>query len=370
MSGLRRLRVQLAVLAFFATYVPVVILLSVALATQVTVTSEDFVETEVGRSPWVLVTGLALGPVAVAVGWWFAGRAVAPLREIKAVADDIQMTDLSRRIELDEAPSEVNELADSFNRMIERLETASDAQRRLVEDVAHELRTPLAIISTNVDVTLASPKQDIESYRESSRRTKQTVARLGGLVDQLLRAARYEAARLDSLPNDLVDVVSRTVATWEPAAAARDVRMAAHLSEQVVLSFDPASVERCIGNLIDNAIRHSPKSTIVEISVGATPNWAWCRVRDHGEGILARDHAQLFERFWSETNDSEHSGLGLAIGREIARAHGGVLTVQSTRGEGTSFILWLPVVSDATIAEITVDGIHHLYDPTGSKPES
>lgn len=182
--------------------------------------------------------------------------------------------------------------------------------------------------------------------------------------DPFSTATRYEAHRLDSLPNDLVEVVRRTVAAWESAAAAHDVRLVAHLREQVVLRFDSASVERCIGNLIDNAIRHSPSSTIVEISVGATPHWAWCRVRDHGEGILARDHAQLFERFWSETNDSEHSGLGLAICREIARAHGGALTVQSTSGEGASFILWLPVVPAATTAEITSDGIHHLHDPS------
>ncbi len=126
MKWLRSLRVQLAVAAFLAVYIPVVVLLSVVLLTEsTTLIDGNVVQVESSPSPWVFVTALVLAPLAMAAAWAVAGRAVAPLRHITTVADEIQASDLSSRIEVTGAPTEVRELAHSFNRMIGRLETAS-----------------------------------------------------------------------------------------------------------------------------------------------------------------------------------------------------------------------------------------------------
>ena len=180
--AVRSLRVQLAVVGFFAIYVPVLLLAGVTAVTDTEIQVVDdgtaVEETSDRRSPWVTVTAAALGPAAAARAWWWSGRAVRPIDRVRTVAEDIEGSDLSRRIALDTGPTEVVALAASFDAMLDRLERAAEAQRRLIEEASHELRTPLTVLKANAEVMLAHPEPTVDLYREGLERSQVAATRL------------------------------------------------------------------------------------------------------------------------------------------------------------------------------------------------
>lgn len=156
----RSLRAQLAIVGFLAIYVPVLLVFGVTSLTEDRVVQtrngvEVASDTSTRRSPWVTWTVVALAPAAAGLAWWWAGRAVRPIDRVRKGAEDIEASDLSRRIGLDHGPAEVVALAASFDAMLARLERAGEVQRRLIEETSHELRTPLSVLATNADVLLA-----------------------------------------------------------------------------------------------------------------------------------------------------------------------------------------------------------------------
>src|SRR5919108_176385 len=173
----RSLRVRLAVLGFLAIYMPVLLLFGVTLATDEheTVETRDGVvttDTATDRSAWPGWTVVALAPAAGALAWWWGGRAVRPIERVRAVAEDIEASDLGRRIGLDRGPTELVSLAASFDAMLDRLERSAHTQRQLIEETSHELRTPLSVLTTNADVLLADPNPTIDGYRRGLERAK------------------------------------------------------------------------------------------------------------------------------------------------------------------------------------------------------
>lgn len=218
MSGAwRSLRVRLALLGFLAIYVPVLLLLGVTVVTEEEVaTSVDgatvATNASSSQSPWVVWTVIVLGPIAAGVAWWWAGRAVRPIDRVRAVAEDIEGADLTRRIGLDHGPSEIVSLAASFDAMLDRLERSADTQRKLIEDTSHELRTPLSVLVTNADVMLAHPNPTVELYREGLERSRSAAHRLRTTISELLVDARGQARMIDRRPTDLA---------WPTAATRR-----------------------------------------------------------------------------------------------------------------------------------------------------
>jgi signal transduction histidine kinase len=345
------LRFRLAALGFGAIYVPVLLLLGV------TVVTEDIEETTGGTGgqpaealvtengaapwPWVPATALALGPVAAAVAWWWAGRAVEPLERIRSVAEEIEAGDLDRRIGLAAGPSEVVSLAASFDAMLARLSDAAELQHRLIEETSHELRTPLAVLSTNADVLLAHPQATVEVYREGLQRSKDTARRLSTIIDELLVDARGRARTVDRRPADLVEIARAALDASRPLAAAREVGLDLDAPGELPCRLDRPSIERAITNLVDNAVRHAPPGTTVEVTVGAAGTVATVAVSDHGPGIAAEHQANVFDRFWRVGDADAGAGLGLAIAKQIAEAHGGRLELASPGpgGDGCHFEL-------------------------------
>lgn len=346
---MRSLRVRLALLGFAAIYVPVLLLLGVTVVTEdertdtvdnreVVVTDTD---TDRGRSPWVTGTVIALAPAAAALAWWWAGRAVRPIDQVRAVAEDIEGTDLGRRIGLARGPTEVVALAASFDAMFDRLERSAETQRRLIEETSHELRTPLAVLVTNTDVLLAHPDPTVEVYRQGLERSKAAGQRLQATIDGLLVDARGRARAIDRRAVDLVALV-RSVAD-EAATAGDGVGVVVRGPAELAASVDEGTVRRAVANLLDNAIRHAPAGTAVEVDVGATAGQTFVTVADHGAGIPPDEQAHAFERFWRARPDAGGTGLGLPIARQVAIAHGGDLTVTSPgpAGDGAAFRLTL-----------------------------
>jgi heavy metal sensor kinase len=279
------------------------------------------------------------------VGWLLARRLLRPVDRITATAEEISATDLSRRIALGGPPDELKRLADAFDSMLERIDGAFAAQRQFLADASHELRNPIAIIQTNLEVAAdeLGPRASV---------VRRATARMARLVDDLLALARSESnghrerVSLAGLANDVAE-------EHGALADSRGVRIEVEGAGGDVLG-DPDALRRALANLVDNAVRVSPQSGSVTIRCGADPGGAWLEVVDEGPGIPREDQAHVFERFWradeSRSRASGGSGLGLAIVRQIVENHGGAITVRSEPGRGARFTIRLPAIAEPLVA--------------------
>jgi signal transduction histidine kinase len=342
------LRLRLAAIGLVGVLVPLLVLLAVSAVseerqTESTDASAGLVtERTRGLSPWVPLTAAALAAPAALAAWWWAGRAVVPLRQITEVAGSIQASSLDRRIGLTDAPEEVQALADSFDQMLDRLAASSQVQRRLVEDTSHQLRTPLAVLATNADVALADPDPTVHDLREALVATRDTVDRLRVVVDGLLATARADHQAATSV-DDIARIAHDAAATYADLARRQGVVVRVSGPDRLPVAVDGPSVARAVADLVENAIRHSPPGGGVEVAVGEEEGGGvvFLSVADEGSGIDPAQTEQIFERYWSGGDGREGGlGIGLAVVKQVAEAHAGV-TVESPLedGRGTRFTL-------------------------------
>ena len=297
----------------------------------------------------------ALGVLFVAslgVGWVVAGRVLRPIGRITAVARDIQATDLSRRIELPGPDDELKQLGDTFDAMLARLDAAFAAQRQFVADASHELRNPLAIIRTNVDVALADPRADPEDLRHTIVVVKRASDRMARLVDDLLALARRQEPILEHEPVDLGVAVTEASDDFVVPAAARNIVLDRAIAPGVVVTGDRDALKRAVANLLENAVRLAPEGSRIRLATGGEGDQAWIAVADEGPGIAPEDQPHVFDRFWRADKGRSRAdggtGLGLAIVRQIAEGHGGQIRLRSKVGVGSSFVIWLPVAASSS----------------------
>ena len=297
----------------------------------------------------------ALGVLFVAslgVGWVVAGRVLRPIGRITSVARDIQATDLSRRIELPGPDDELKQLGDTFDAMLARLDAAFAAQRQFVADASHELRNPLAIIRTNVDVALADPRADPEDLRHTIVVVKRASDRMARLVDDLLALARRQEPILEHEPVDLGAAVAEASDDFVVPAAARNIVLDRAIAPGVVVTGDRDALKRAVANLLENAVRLAPPGSRIRLATGSEDDQAWIAVADEGPGIAPEDQPHVFDRFWradkARSRADGGTGLGLAIVRQIAESHGGQVRLQSKVGVGSSFVIWLPVAAGSS----------------------
>jgi len=283
----------------------------------------------------VLVALAGIG-LAAAFGLVVARAALAPVRQLTRTAERVSETgDLSERIEVG-GRDELSRLAISFNTMLAALEDSTRAQRQLVADASHELRTPLTSLRTNIEV-LASDRALPEEDR--SRLLSDVVEQLGEMTT--LIAELIELARAEQHPSEQEEVRLDLVAADTIERSRRNqpgVTFSASLEKSVVHGV-PATIERAIGNLLDNAAKWSPPGAEVEIEV----HDGLVAVRDHGPGIADEDLPYVFDRFYraKSARGMPGSGLGLAIVRQVAEAHGGEVVAERAEGGGTRMILRL-----------------------------
>lgn len=346
-AAVRSLRVRLAVLGFAAIYLPVLVLFVVVVATTEEEVNSGGQRTETSSFQFTALnwTILGLAPVAAGLAWWWAGRAVRPIDRVRSVAEEIEGTDLSRRIQLRRGPREIVALAASFDAMLDRLEHAATEQRHLIEEASHELRIPLSILMTNAEVLLAHPHATPQEHREGLERSLRATARLEATLTELLVRARERARTLDRRPTDLTALLSGVVADAEVLASPRGIRLLLTAPPSVACPVDEATVRRAVLNLVDNAIRYSPTASDVHIDLEVSAAEVDIVVTDHGPGIPPANQRRIFERFWRGNDDVPGTGLGLPIAHQVAVAHGGALTVASPgpAGDGSRFRFSLPL---------------------------
>lgn len=298
------------------------------------------------------IAGLAgVFVMSFAAGWFAAGRVLRPIAHITRVAREIQATDLSRRIGLMGPDDDLKQLAQTFDAMLDRLEHAFEKQQRLIHDTSHELRNPLAVMRTNLDVTLSDPDADAEQYRHTTEVVRRSAERMSKLVDDLLAYARHEAANRVEAPLDVAALIESLVDEFRGPAEQAGLEIRVTTQSPLMVLGHARSLEQALANLLANAVRFAPESTAIKIQAGQQHDWIWITVGDEGPGIPDDDRVRVFQRYvrlGEGEADRPHlaggqgSGLGLAIVREIVQSHRGDVAIIDS-DVGARFALWLPV---------------------------
>jgi len=280
----------------------------------------------------VLFVGLIAFPLQVLAGallsWVLIGRTLRPLDTLTRATRALSESSLDQRIQLAGPRDEVAELADTFDDMLARLQAAFEAERRFVANASHELRTPLAVIRTEVDVTLADPSTDVEDMRRMGLIVLEATDRADRLLTSLLVLARTQARGVSAQqPVDLAGIVGFALGAVENEREQRDLAVTVEGTSAVVRG-DPALLDRLVGNLVENAVRHNVKGGWVRIGAGVADGACWLEVASSGAVIDPETVAELFEPFrQGRRARTAHrgSGLGLSIVRAVAAAHGGTV---------------------------------------------
>ena len=295
---------------------------------------------------YLIAFGLAATALAFGGGWALATQAVRPAREIAEQAEAITAGSLGSRIRAHSDASEYRRLVAVLNDMLDRLKAAFEAQRRFVADASHEIRHPLAVLRAALDLALRRERSP-EEYRVAIEDAIHQTDRVGTLAEGLLTLARTDAGVLNPRrePHDLSELAAGACRSLELIAASRGVSLEVRAAPLAV-ALDPALIGRVIDNLIDNAIKVTPAGGTVVVQVEPFDGAALVHVIDRGPGVPLELREHLFERFFrgdaARVTDGG-AGLGLAIAKGIAEAHGGSMTYAPNVPAGSRFTLRLPL---------------------------
>lgn len=300
-----------------------------------------------------IIWGLPLALLLAGIGGYvMAAHSLRPIDHITQTAQAITATDLAQRLHYQGPADEVGRLAQTFDTMLDRLQTAFVRERRFTGDAAHELRTPLAALKGRLGVTLSQLRSPAV-YQETLQDMEGQVDRLIRLSNDLLFMARLDQSQfqLQRERIALADLLGAVGDQIRPLADTKHITLDENIPDGLTVSGDLDLLIRLFLNLLDNAIKYTVENGRIIIAAQQTGTKASIVITDTGPGIPAEHLPHLFERFYRVEEDrGRHSqnhhkggaGLGLAIAYEIARTHGGIITVRSELGKGTSFIVQLP----------------------------
>ena len=308
----------------------------------------EFLNTMLGISLGALVL-LAL--LSGAVGWVVAGRMLAPLSTMNEAAKQAASGDLSRRLALAGPRDEIRDLADTYDHMLDSLESSLATYRRFAANASHELRTPLATAQTMIDVALADPGASADQLRSLAERLRETNQANVETVDALLDLAEAQSGDIYREEVDLGEVVSTVLTQLAPEAAEREVTLPAAPGDVVVVEGDPVLLRQAVSNLLRNAVRHNVPGGGIDLELARADGRARLRLSNGGPLVPAERLASLREPFVrgagrGRTRGAGH-GLGLAIVSAVATAHDGVLELSANPSGGLSAVLDLPVRADS-----------------------
>ena len=298
-----------------------------------------------------LLHALALaGPFALLFsavgGYLLAGRVLTPVTTITDLAGRIGPRDLGARLDLDLPNDELGRLARTFDEMLARIDNAFEQQRRFAGDAAHELRTPLSMMRSQVDIALARPRSAV-FYREALQKLDGDVDRMSGLVSTLLTLARADAGHLalDGASFDAAETVELVLEQYTPIAAEVNIDLRSEAATAPLVADEDLLVQVLV-NLIDNALSHTPAGGTVTVGCGRDNGHIRFWVVDTGEGIAPEHQSRIFDRFYrvdaGRSRERGGTGLGLAICRSVVETLGGSISLESVPDRGTRVDVLLP----------------------------
>lgn len=294
-------------------------------------------------------------------GYWLAARALAPVAAMSRKAASIGSTNIGERLVATNPHDELGELASVFNAMLGRLDSAFSQQQRFMQDASHELRSPVAAIRMEAEVTLQNAHRTEEEYRDALATVRQSALRLTRIVDDLFFLARHdaEAEAGATEPLDLGEVVHDALRSLRPLAVARAIQLDLADPPEAPVRGRRAELERIVINVAGNAVKFAPGESRVRVEISPSGETAFAvRVMDEGPGIDPASRDRIFDRFYRVTTPApadkegqprattDGAGLGLPIARALAESHGGTLTLESTSSAGTTFLWTIPRAAD------------------------
>jgi heavy metal sensor kinase len=301
-------------------------------------------EESLDRLRTVLLIGTSLlSLLAGFAGYFLAARALTPIDKITNTARRISTEDLSARLNLPDNGDEVSRLANTFDEMLQRIESGFAREHQFTADASHELRTPLTAMQTILNF-IREKERTTPEYRQALDDLAEEADRLQGLVEDLLQLARGEKSlELHRERIDLAMLLNDVAESLRSLAENKGLRLNCHLPPSLILSGDMDLLIRLIVNLLDNAIKYTERGSIT-LAAEEKEAWAVIEVADTGIGIPPGHLPHIFERFYTveSSRSSSGTGLGLAIARQIVEAHGGRIEVQSEARSGTTFTVRLP----------------------------
>lgn len=308
---------------------------------------ESFLISRINRA--ALIAGLIAAGLSLILAFLLAYRLLQPVRELTYAAEELAKGDLSQRV-IVRGDDELATLGNTFNQMADSLQNAEESRRAMTADIAHELRNPLAVQRANLealqDGIYPLTPDSLDPILEQNQL-------LNRLVEDLRTIALADSGQLhlELIPTDYPTLVKRVTERFGPQTDSKQIEIILSADTPCpTISLDPGRVEQILGNLLSNALRHTPPQGSIWIEIDCSPYSAQLTLRDSGSGIPQEALPHVFDRFYradkSRSRSEGGTGLGLAIARQLAEAHGGSLTAANHPGGGALFTLTLPITND------------------------
>jgi heavy metal sensor kinase len=286
--------------------------------------------------------------LTAALGSWLARGSLRPIKEINLTARRITGTHLEETIPTTGNRDELDDLADTLNEMIASIRASVSRMQRFSANAAHELRTPLTAMRSRIDVTLEKQREP-EEYQRILSEIAEEVESLSSSVHAMMRLAQSEAGLQPGqrVPVEISSLLGEVVEFFQPLAADAGVQLSVQSADPVTLPGDPSWLHQLFANLLHNAVKYTPAGGRIEVAIAPREAGVDVIVRDTGVGIDPEQASSVFEPFHrvAARPEAPGVGLGLPLAREIARAHGGEIVLESAPGSGSTFTVRLPTAS-------------------------